>query len=116
MSKNWLTDKYAFECARPMKPYPTRPILSFFISVLIFKVEKEPPDTIAAFPAITALLFFPSVRFTDRDHSSENGIPGLLFQHHVICKHAAVPTDMLEGLRQFPLIVPKPITGIPGDV
>src|SRR5271165_4139946 len=116
MSKNWLTDKYAFECARPIKPYPMRPILSFFISVLIFKFEEECRKRIPLRRSRRSPLFFPSVRFTDRDHSSENGIPGLLFQHHVICKHAAVPTDMLEGLRQFPLIVPKPIAGIPGDV
>src|SRR5450631_106266 len=61
-------------------------------------------------------IFFPSVSFTDRDHRTQNGIPGLLFQHHLIREHATVPTNVFEGFRQSPLLVPKPVPGVSRDV
>src|ERR1700745_2520395 len=61
-------------------------------------------------------LSLPSMRFSDRNHCTQNRVPGLLLQHHLIWEHAAIPTDMLESLGQFSLIVAKPISGIPGNV
>src|SRR5260221_11551341 len=61
-------------------------------------------------------LSLPSVRLSHGNHCTKNRVPGLLLQHHLIWEHTAVPTDMLESLSQFSLIVAKPISCIPGNV
>src|SRR5258708_19849508 len=61
-------------------------------------------------------LPLPAVRFSDGNHCAENGIPGLLLQHHLISEHAPVPTDLLDSLSQFSLIVAKPVSGILGNI
>src|SRR6476660_6261583 len=87
-----------------------RPMLSFFIRVLSCKFEKIARHLGGAPPAITESLF-PSMRFPDRYHRLQNGVPGFLFQHHFVGEHATIPANVLEGLRQFPLVVPKPVAG-----
>src|SRR3981081_3464612 len=98
-------------------------MLSFFIAVLNLEFRNLGRKGIwngylqfPAFTALSALLSFPSVRLTHRDHGAKNRIPCLRFQHHLVGEHAAVPTNMLERFRQFSLIVAKPISGIPGNV
>src|ERR1700751_65692 len=61
-------------------------------------------------------LFFPPMRCAYRDHRSQNGVPSLLLQHHLVREHAAIPANVSKGLRQSPVIVPKPMPGISGNI
>ena len=47
-------------------------------------------------------LFFPTVRFTDRNHGAQNRVPGLLLQHHFIREHTTVPANVSEIFGQLP--------------
>jgi hypothetical protein len=98
-------------------------MLSFFIKRLEFEIRGKMAGTAGIKSPLSRpsggywrLLFFPSVGFTDRYHRAQDGIPGLLFQHHLIREHATVPTNVFERFRQSPLLVPEPVPGVSRDV
>ena len=50
------------------------------------------------------------------DQRGKDVVPGLLFHHDFIGEHAAIPTDVLEGLGQFSLLVTEPEACMFGDI
>src|SRR2546427_3230661 len=88
-SKKRLACRNAFECARPMKPYPIKPILRFFLA--------------------TSLV--PTVGVSNGDHGAEYVFPGLRVHHRLIRKHAAVPVDVLKRARGQTVVVAHPQSG-----
>src|SRR3990172_11532490 len=61
-------------------------------------------------------LFPPAVGVADGDHRTQDVVPRLALHHDVVGKHAAVPTDVAEGLGQVPLFIAEPMAGVLGDI
>src|SRR5712691_5270850 len=72
-SKKRLACRNAFECARPIKPYPIKPMFTFLFAILV-----------------------PTVRISNGDHGRQNVLPCLRMHHHFVRKHTAIPVDVLK--------------------
>src|SRR3979490_2822343 len=74
-----------------MKPQPTIPIFSFFISV-------------------------PAVGVPDSDHYTQHVGPRLRVEHHCVREHAAIPADMSKRASNASRIIAHPGAGVAHNV
>ena len=51
----------------------------------------------------------------DGDHGGQNVVPGLLFHHHLIGEHAAVPAKVSKGLGQPAILAVQPVSRVVRD-
>jgi hypothetical protein len=65
---------------------------------------------------VNFLLTVPTMMIPHLDQGGQDIVPGLLFHHHFIGEHTAVPTDMLKGLGEFSFFIPEPEAGMFGNV
>src|SRR3954447_17061816 len=61
-------------------------------------------------------MLVPTVRFPHCNHGLKDVVPGLLFHHHFIREHAAVPADVGEGASFLAVRVTEPGAGVADDV